>query len=121
MSTIITPETVIHGSINLLGDILLHGKVEGDVITNGDVRSSRGSEILGDVQGHNAFISGVVKGDLLAKNKVILGKGARLTGRLEAVTLIIEEGAVFEGNCSMFDENKVETEPDSPTEILKDE
>ena len=47
-------------------------------------------------------ISGTVEGNLDIQLKVVLGKNSYLTGNLKAAIITIEEGAKFDGMCSMI-------------------
>jgi cytoskeletal protein CcmA (bactofilin family) len=44
----------------------------------------------------------VVNGDVIASEKIQLGRTARVMGNVATPRLVIEEGAVFEGGCSMI-------------------
>ncbi len=53
------------------------------------------------------IISGEVTGDVTAKSKVELQSSAKLRGNIRTGVLKIDEGALFEGNCSMRPEEPV--------------
>ena len=46
-----------------------------------------------------AKINGTVEGDINASREVILGRTASVIGNVSARALIVEEGALFNGNC----------------------
>jgi cytoskeletal protein CcmA (bactofilin family) len=46
-------------------------------------------------------ISGSVVGDIIASKKIVLHKTARVQGDLQTPTIVVEEGAQFNGNLSM--------------------
>src|SRR5213078_3533618 len=48
------------------------------------------------------MINGTVNGDVLATEKLHLGRTARVLGNIQSPRLIIEEGAILEGGCSML-------------------
>ena len=108
MSSIIGPDLEIKGDINIKGDLLIYGTVEGNIHCEGMVTTSKESHINGNITTASADISGVVSGDLEAKQKVSLSSTARLKGNLLASILVIEEGASFNGLCKMeaLDSNK---------------
>jgi len=49
-----------------------------------------------------ATINGVVNGDVIASEKIHLGRTARVMGNVATPRLVIEEGALFEGGCTMM-------------------
>ena len=72
----------------------------------GVIRSSEGSliveaagEVDADISVHDATIHGCVRGDIRAKQKVLIGGSGKVVGDIETVALSIEPGAIFEGRC----------------------
>jgi len=102
MSSILGPEVEINGDVKVAGDLLIYGKVYGNIISKGAVNSAKGSLIKGDIKAENASISGTVEGNLDIQSKVVLGRDSYLTGNLKAAIITIEEGAKFDGMCSMI-------------------
>ena len=101
ISSILGPEVEINGDVKVTGDLLIYGKVYGNISSKGSVNSAKDSLIKGDISAKNASISGTVKGNLEIESKVILGNNSYLTGNLKAAIITIEEGAKFDGMCSM--------------------
>ena len=104
MSSILGPEIEVNGDLNIKGDILIYGTVLGNVECKGQVRTSKGSSIKGNVNAKSAYINGSLEGDLIADEKIVLEKFSQLKGNLIGNILTIEEGAKFDGICRM--ENK---------------
>ena len=102
ISSILGPEVKITGDVKVSGDLLIYGKVYGDIISKGSINAAKGSLIKGNIKATNATISGTIEGDLIVESKVILGKNSYLTGNLKAAIITIEEGAKFDGMCSMI-------------------
>jgi hypothetical protein len=48
------------------------------------------------------FTDGIVNGDIIATEKIQLGRTARVMGNISTPKLVVEEGAVFEGGCTML-------------------
>ena len=101
ISSIIGPEMEIDGNVSVKGDLLIYGTVHGDVKSDNDVISAKDSTVNGNIDSKNASISGIVKGNLIIKSKVTLKKDAHLKGDLKASIITLEEGARFDGMCSM--------------------
>ena len=112
ISSILGPEVEIKGDVKVTGDLLIYGKVYGDIISQGSINSAKGSLIKGNILAENATISGTIEGDLIIKSKVVLGSHSYLTGNLKAAIITIEEGAKFDGMCSMVQNQSVKN--DSP-------
>ena len=101
-SSILGPELEIHGDVKVSGSLLIYGKVFGSIQSNGAVRTANGSVVNGNISAKEAAIGGKVDGDLDIEKKVTLGDTSFLTGNLKAAILTIEEGAKFDGVCSML-------------------
>ena len=101
-SSILGPELEIHGDVKVSGSLLIYGKVFGSIHSSGAVRTANGSVVNGNISAKEAAIGGKVDGDLDIEKKVTLGDTSFLTGNLKASILTIEEGAKFDGVCSML-------------------
>ena len=107
-SSILGPELEIHGDVKVSGSLLIYGKVFGNIQSNGAVRTANGSVVNGNISAKEAAIGGKVDGDLDIEKKVTLGDTSFLTGNLKAAILTIEEGAKFDGVCSMLKKSQPE-------------
>ena len=106
MSSIIGPNFEINGDINVDGDIIVYGKVRGNVICNGLITLSKEATIVGNIKTYNADISGTIDGDLEAKEKISLSSSSILKGDISASILVIEDGSTFNGLCIMTNKEK---------------
>ena len=119
ISSILGPEVEIRGDVNVTGDLLIYGKVLGNINSKGTVNSANGSLVKGNITAGNASISGEVQGDLDIESKVVLGKNSYLSGNLKAAIITIEEGAKFDGMCKMIQDNKHAQENDTEESLAK--
>jgi cytoskeletal protein CcmA (bactofilin family) len=55
----------------------------------------------------NAIVGGKIKGKIFASGKVVLESKSSFHGELKTSKLVIDEGAIFEGVCSMTDDGKM--------------
>ena len=101
-SSILGPELEIHGDVKVSGSLLIYGKVFGNIQSSGSVRTANGSIVNGNISANDVTIGGKVEGDLDVKKRVTLGDTSFLRGNLKASILTIEEGAKFDGVCSML-------------------
>ena len=101
MSSIIGPDLDIKGDINTKGDLLIYGKIKGNINCEGLITTMKGSIVNGSIKTVFADISGKIKGDLEVKKKVSLSSSSSLNGDLLASIIVIEEGALFSGLCKM--------------------
>ena len=102
VQTMIGAEAVVNGPIKLRGGIIIYGKVYGDIHTDGPVRITISGEVIGDVQASDAHIGGSIQGNVTVSNRIVLGRKSELKGDLIYRSLVIEDGAQFEGSCSVI-------------------
>tara|TARA_Y100000996_G_scaffold389066_1_gene349169 strand:+ start:367 stop:753 length:387 start_codon:yes stop_codon:yes gene_type:complete len=110
LGTILAPEIDIKGDINVSGNIIIYGKVSGNITSSGTVNTAKGSIVNGNIKADATFISGEVNGDLDIEQKVVLGSSCKLNGNLQALIITIEEGASFDGICSMLKTKELQVE-----------
>jgi cytoskeletal protein CcmA (bactofilin family) len=97
-----------HGTV-LTGETTFQMMLRVDGHVTGTVTSDGGTLIVGtngqvdaNVSVGVATVNGVINGDVIATEKIQLGRTARVMGNIATPRLVIEEGAVFEGACSML-------------------
>jgi cytoskeletal protein CcmA (bactofilin family) len=116
-----------HGT-TLTGETNFHAMLRVDGHLIGTVSSENGTLIIGtngqvdaNVSVAAAMINGAVNGDIVATEKLQLGRTARVLGNIQAPRLIIEEGAILEGGCSMLRARESEEEIASAPEETYEE
>jgi cytoskeletal protein CcmA (bactofilin family) len=93
--------TSFKGSLTFEGTVRVDGKLEGEVITKDTLLIGSSAEVRADIQAGALVIGGSVYGNVTAEKKIELHSGARLYGNIITPSLVIDEGVVFEGNCTM--------------------
>lgn len=90
------------------GEMVFHGVMHLDGHFSGLISSPRGtlvvgagSEIDASVEVATAEVHGTVKGDLSALESVRLSPTASVVADIETPSLVIQDGAIFEGRCRM--------------------
>jgi cytoskeletal protein CcmA (bactofilin family) len=105
-----------HGT-TLTGETEFHAMLRVDGHLIGTVTSEAGTLIIGtngqvdaNIMVAAAMINGTVNGDVVASEKLQLGRTARVMGNIQSPRLIVEEGAILEGSCSMLKAREVQEE-----------
>ena len=91
----------VSGQLSFQGAARIDGFVEGEIQCTGCLTIGEGAEVRAKVSGQSVIIQGKVEGNVTAKERVELLAPARLIGNVNAPRLVIAEGVVFEGDCSM--------------------
>ena len=100
--TMIGPDAIINGPMELEQGLIVYGKIYGDIATNGQVRVAKNGLVDGNIIGSNIHIGGTVTGNVKSRNQVILKKSCILKGDISYRKLHIEDGAQFEGKCDLL-------------------
>lgn len=93
--------------IKFTGEVRFKSMLRIDGHFSGQVTSSDGTLIVSDgaqlteavIDVAVAKINGTVKGDIRASKELVLGRTANVTGEVSTPTLIVEAGALLNGNC----------------------
>ena len=108
VSTILDKDSSFEGKMTFEGAVIINGKFKGEVFSDGHLIIGEGGYVEGKVEIGSIQIQGEVRGNILAKEKIEILAPAVVQGDISAPNLIIKEGAIFEGNCSMGRKNVVD-------------
>ena len=100
----------VDGDITGKTDLRIAGKVYGNISIDGELILEKYAIVEGDVKCGAAILAGSIKGDVDCKTKLILQDNSKIVGNVKAEQLIINEGAIFQGNCDMNEALAAKTE-----------
>ena len=93
------------GEITFKDMVRVNGHIAGTVYSKtGMLIVDTGARIDARVDVGVAIVSGTVKGDIIARGRVELGPTSKIYGNIWTRSLVIKDGAIFEGVCRMIDE-----------------
>ncbi len=93
--------TKIDGDIVTNGDIRIDGSVTGSINVKGKLVVGASGSLEGEIICQNADISGTVKGKIGVAELLSLKASAKLTCDIITNKIAVEPGATFTGTCSM--------------------
>jgi cytoskeletal protein CcmA (bactofilin family) len=102
-SSCISVGTRISGKVDFGGMATIDGEAAGE-ITGASIEIGPSAVVTARITANSLKISGQVEGEIVARDRVDLLPTARLRCRLTTRTLVIAEGAQFDGDCKMFGE-----------------
>jgi len=91
----------LQGELSFDTSFRVDGKLTGSVASEGDLIVGESGEIDGEIRVGQVFISGTVRGKVHARRKIQIAPSGKLFAEIETPALVIEDGATFEGSCSM--------------------
>lgn len=101
LNTIIGKGTFLDGTVKVQNSLRVDGRIKGKVTTSDSLVVGKEGEIEGEISVKNAVIGGKVRGKVHASGKVVLEGHSSFQGELKVAKLVIDEGAIFEGVCTM--------------------
>jgi cytoskeletal protein CcmA (bactofilin family) len=95
--------TVITGEASFKSMLRVDGRFSGRISSaGGALIVGAGGQVDANIEVAVATIHGVVNGDIIASERIELGRAAKLNGNIQTPSLMIEQGAIFEGSCKML-------------------
>src|SRR5688572_8341286 len=95
--------TVVTGEANFKALMRVDGNLSGRITsTGGTLIVGANGKVDANIEVAVAQIHGTVNGDIIATQRLELGRAAKLTGNVQTASLMIEPGALFEGSCKMI-------------------
>jgi cytoskeletal protein CcmA (bactofilin family) len=91
----------MNGELHFEDTFRIEGKLTGSVVSDGKLVVGDGGDVEGDLRVRHVIVLGTVRGTLRAAEKVEIAPSGKVLADLHTPSLVIEEGAYFEGNCSM--------------------
>lgn len=94
--------TVLKGEASFKAMLRVDGHLSGSVSSEGGTLLVGNNGIVdADIKVAIATIHGTVNGDIVASQRLELGRAAKVNGNIQTPSLVIEQGALFEGSCRM--------------------
>lgn len=108
-TTYIAADCEFSGKITLKGNARIDGQIEGTVAITGDLIIGPSAILKATIQANTVSISGEVRGNITAQEKLELSPSARLYGDIFTQQLKIDQGAKFIGTSRLLEDAKKDT------------
>ena len=121
------PGTIVGANVKLVGtlqdanDIIIHGRIEGEVVSSQAINISETAYIKGPVSGELITVAGKIRGSITATGKLEIQPSGKVFGSITSKDVSIKSGATFVGKCTMPTEEKeeIEDQKEQPEEKSK--
>jgi len=98
---VLSSDVEIKGSIKFQKELLIDGKVEGEINSDGVLTIGENADIRGEIKTKSITVYGKVQGNITVGERCELKSRCTLQGDLKAARLVIEEGATFIGKSEV--------------------
>ena len=95
------PGTKANGKLLFEGTTTIEGEIEGEILVHGNVIIGEHATITGKIVATSALIRGKVTADIQADKKIEIQPPGVVLGDVVTQSLVIGDGAILEGHCSM--------------------
>ena len=109
------------GKLTFEGSVRIDGQIEGEVKAQDTVIVGESAMLTASIHANAVVVQGRIKGDIVARKRVELRAPAKITGNISTPCLVVNEGVVFEGNCSMGANDSRSERGDKRVAILAEE
>ncbi len=92
--------TKVSGKLNFKAPAKIEGEAEGE-ITGDEILIAEGAVVTARIAGTRVTVAGQVNGEIIARERLELHATARLKCTITTASLVLNEGAQFEGDCKM--------------------
>ncbi len=104
ITTIIGKGAECNGDFSAEGSVRIDGTVNGDVTVTGMLIVGASGAVNGDVRAKAAMVGGEIIGNVTVEEKTELMSTAKVLGNINTLLIVIDENAIFQGNCNMNQE-----------------
>jgi cytoskeletal protein CcmA (bactofilin family) len=93
--------TRVTGKLVFEGPVRIEGQVEGEIAAQDTLTIGESAVVNAQITGNSIIVHGRVTGDVTARQRLEIRAPGKLFGNISTPSLVIHEGVVFEGQCSM--------------------
>lgn len=92
---------VVKGNLTGGGDLVIEGRVEGQISLKNHLTIEGSGRVEADIRAEELTINGDASGNIDATGRVAINASAKVAGDIKAPRVVIEDGAVFNGSIEM--------------------
>jgi cytoskeletal protein CcmA (bactofilin family) len=91
----------ISGKLSFDGPTRIDGQVDGEITGKESLTIGETAVVTAQIRAASIIVAGKVSGDIIGTQRIEIRPSAKVIGNLTAPILVVHEGALFEGHCSM--------------------
>jgi len=99
--TLLGKGSEFEGKLTFEGQVRIDGKFSGQIFTKDILVIGDGAKVNAEINAGTVIVNGAVEGNIRAAQTIELHQPARVKGNLEAPSLSMDKGVIFEGTCKM--------------------
>jgi cytoskeletal protein CcmA (bactofilin family) len=116
INSLIGEGSLFVGDISLKGLLRIDGDFKGTIANGGKVLIGKSGRAEASIQAGTVVIGGVLKGNVAAEDKVVILSTGMVIGNITAPRLLVEDGVIINGSCSIAEKKASDSEYGNETE-----
>ncbi|MBP5157791.1 MAG: polymer-forming cytoskeletal protein [Treponema sp.] len=102
--TVLASDITFKGTISFDKPFFIKGKVNGHIKSASDLLIDTGAVVDADIVSDRVYIRGKVLGDIDAARLIYVTATGSVKGDISSRKVVLENGAVFSGRCTMLED-----------------
>jgi cytoskeletal protein CcmA (bactofilin family) len=94
-------ESLFQGRFAIRGSLRIDGRFEGDALLVDQLQIGPKGRVKTNIIATSVVVEGVIMGNISASRRILLLSTARVLGDIRTPELIIQDGVVLEGRCTI--------------------
>ena len=94
-------ESLFQGRFAIRGSLRIDGRFEGDALLVDQLQIGPKGRVKTNIIATSVVVEGVIMGNISASRRILLLSTARVLGDIKTPELIIQDGVVLEGRCTI--------------------
>jgi cytoskeletal protein CcmA (bactofilin family) len=116
-ATVLAKEDALSGKLVLKGPGQVLGTFSGQIECDGDLMIGPEARVEADIKSNRVTISGLVRGNVIASNRLKITTSGRLEGDATVGALVVQEGGVHYGVIRVHPEGIPDTPPERMSQV----
>lgn len=109
INSLIGEGSLFSGDLDINGLLRIDGDFKGEIKNSGKVLIGKSGRAEATITAGTVVIGGVLKGNVKAADKIVILSSGLVIGNLTAPRLLVEDGVLLNGSCSVTTEPKEST------------
>jgi cytoskeletal protein CcmA (bactofilin family) len=116
-STVLAKDDALSGKLVLKGSGQVLGNFSGQIECDGDLLVGPEAHVEADIKGVRITVAGLVRGNIIASNRLKITSSGRLEGDATVGALVVQEGGVHYGVIRVHPEGIPDTLPERMNQV----
>lgn len=101
LASILSPSAEFSGRLTFKSEVRIEGSFKGEILSEGKLIIGKDAVVEGQINVRELMVQGTLIGEAVVTKLTTLQKTARITANVSTALLIMEEGALLQGNLTM--------------------